>query len=129
MDEIQPPAVDEDFANRPGVPMEHEPRPMPGVHWTRPERQPPSPDVTRRAGLLSLPPVYSMAQPPHGLPGAIRRAAYKVPEYFVRHWLMLLLADKVEVMQFRARKTARRTGFAAAFGLLGFAAVRAIREA
>jgi len=129
MDSIQPPPVDEDFKSRPGVPMERAPEPMPGVHWTRPERQPPDPYVTRRAGLQNLPPVYSSALPPHGLPGAIRRAAYRVPEQYVRHWLMLLFADRVEVMQFRAGKLAKRSGVAAAFGLLGFAAVRALREA
>jgi hypothetical protein len=44
-------------------------------------------------------PVFGTAQPPRGLSGMIRRAAYKLTESDIRHWLMLLVADRVNVVE------------------------------
>jgi hypothetical protein len=88
--------------SRPGVPMETEPRPLtPTVHWTEPERQPPDPRVTRRRELQQLTPVFSTAIPPRGLSGVLRRAAYRIPETRARHFLTLMLADRVDVLEHR----------------------------
>jgi hypothetical protein len=88
---------------RPGVPMERKPAPMGDAHWNEPERQSGSPTVTvfKSSGLERLTPVFGTAQPPKGLSGLIRRGAYAIPEHKVRHWLLLLLADRIDVAEHR----------------------------
>ena len=89
--------VDEAPERRPGVPMQLTPRVRGGAHWKQPERQP-APDVRvfKRAELDELTPVFSTANPPHGLSGLLRRVAYDIPEHRVRHVALLLLADRVD---------------------------------
>jgi len=47
--------------------------------------------------LGALTPVFGTAQPPAGLSGILRRMAYRVPEHRPRHWMPLMLADRVDV--------------------------------
>src|SRR5690606_6810186 len=54
-----------------------------------------------RAALDAPTPVFGTAQPPHGVSGALRRAAYRLPERRARHWLLLLLADRVDMLEDR----------------------------
>ena len=72
--------------NRPGVPMEKSP-PQPLAH-----------------GEHSLPPVSSSLLPPRGLSGLFRRKAYRVPGHKPAHWMLLLIADRIDVMEFRLRR-------------------------
>jgi hypothetical protein len=88
--------VDLDPKNRPGVPIEREPRPAGEAHWDQPERQEPRLPHLVRMELGQLTPVFGTAQPPSGLSGLIRRAAYRIPEHEARRWLLLLLADRLE---------------------------------
>jgi hypothetical protein len=107
--------------HRPGVPMYREPpRPLPGAHWREPERQPPRTDLTKRMELDTLTPVFGTAQPPRGLSGAIRRAAYNIPQHCARHWMLLFLADRVDVIEHG--KSARKWIALAAPALLATAA-------
>ena len=85
--------------DRPGVPREAAPHPLPGAHWTEPERQPAEGQVLTRAGLRGPTPVFSTALPPRGVSGALRRIAYGIPDHRVRHWLILMLADRVDAIQ------------------------------
>lgn len=123
------PSVDLDPSNRPGVPMERNPEPLPGVHWTRPERQPVLPRITKRSDLHQLTPVFGTAQPLKGLSGVLRRLAYRTNENLVRHWLLLLMADRVDVVESRAARFARRGALPATGGLLIWAGIRALRSA
>lgn len=87
---------------RPGVPMEATPEaPADGAHWTEPERQPNREGHLARAGLDGPMPVVGSAQRPRGVSGSLRRAAYEIPEHFARHWGLLLLADRVDVVEDR----------------------------
>jgi len=89
-------------SERPGVPMETTPRPLvPTVHWRDPEPQPPDRRVTRRRELQKLTPVFSTALPPRGISGMLRRAAYRIPETRAQHFLTLMLADRVDVLEHR----------------------------
>ena len=91
-------------SERPGVPMETEPRPLtPTAHWSEPVRMKPQRGVTKRAELKSLTPVYSTALKPRGLSGVIRRMAYRIPETQAKHWMTLMLADRVDVLEHRFR--------------------------
>ncbi len=95
-------AVDADPRRRPGVPMENDPpRPVGAAHWTEPERQSDPGNVLKRKGLPQLTPVFGTAIPPRGLSGVMRRAAYEIPEHHTSHWLVLLLADRVDAMEHR----------------------------
>lgn len=88
--------------DRPGVPMEAEPEgPAEGAHWQRPERQQGVDQHLIRAGLDRPTAVVGTAQQPRGISGGIRRAAYQIPEHYARHWALLLLADRVDVVEDR----------------------------
>jgi hypothetical protein len=51
--------------------------------------------------------VFGTVQPPSGLSGMIRRLAFKASENDLRHWLLLLLADRVNVVEGIADDLAR----------------------
>lgn len=107
-----------DRDHRPGVPMETEPKPVGHAHWAEPERQEPTAVVLKRKDLDALTPVFSTALPPRGLSGVIRRVAYRVPEHKTTHWLLLLLGDRVDVLEHRLVRALRMTVPLAAGALL-----------
>ncbi|HLL53102.1 MAG TPA: hypothetical protein VK447_06115 [Myxococcaceae bacterium] len=91
--------ADRDMAARPGVPMELPPQPVGGAHWEEPAQQAPDVPVFKHKGLKALTPVFGTAAPPRGLSGVIRKVAYEVPTHRTKHWLLLMLADRVDVME------------------------------
>ena len=84
---------------RPGVPYEAKPHPLAGAHWIAPVRQVSTTPVLKSASIARLTPVYGTATPPHGLSGDLRRIAYEYPDHQARHWLLLLAADRVDVIE------------------------------
>lgn len=100
-------APDADTANRPGVPMENDPpKPAGNAHWATPARQPDPGGILRRKDLTELTPVFGVTIPPRGLSGLLRRRAYALPEHYTSHWLVLLLADRVDAFESRLRRPA-----------------------
>jgi hypothetical protein len=96
--------VDLDPADRPSVPREHLDGEPTGAHWTVPERQPEFVPRERSVEHGMLPPVFGTAQPLHGISGAIRRASYaRYSEGRAAHWLLLMLADRVDVVESTGR--------------------------
>ncbi|MBX3229252.1 MAG: hypothetical protein KIT84_18475 [Labilithrix sp.] len=96
--------VDGSQEARPGVPMEKEtPEPAGNAHWLTPQRMPDPGWIQKRAGLEELTPVFGTTVPPRGLSGLMRRAAYRIPEHFTSHWLVLLAADRVDVLEDRLK--------------------------
>ena len=96
---IQGWGADLDPADRPAYPMERTPPRLDNVHWDQPEQQPVNMKVyysTERPGMT---PVYGTSAPPKGLSGWIRDFAYKLSENDIRHWLLLLFADRVNVVE------------------------------
>lgn len=91
-------AADAEPSSRPGVPREAEPA---GAPEREPEPQAGAEHHLRRAALDEPTPVLGTAQPPRGLSGAIRRAAYSIPETRARHWMLLMLGDRVDVLEHR----------------------------
>lgn len=91
--------VDENPEVRPGVPRESRPHRLPGAHWMEPEQQPATPQLVARLGLHRLTPVFSTALPPRGVSGVVRRIAHRIPDHRVSHWVLLMLADRVDVIQ------------------------------
>ena len=77
------------FERRPGVPMEaNPPHPLPHSQHMQP-------------------PVQSKALPPRGFSGLLRRRAYRVPGHLASHWMMLLFADRVDVMEHKLTRLLR----------------------
>jgi hypothetical protein len=99
-----PQAVDQDPANRPGVPMETAPKPLAGARVPIAPQHAEVP-VFKHAGRKQMPPVFGTAQPPKGLSGLLRKAAYAKPDHKPGHWMLLLLADRVDVWEHRLRRS------------------------
>ena len=94
--------VDASPQARPGVPMyAQRPRSPEAAAWSYPPSQAGGQDHLKRAGLKRLTPVFGTANPPHGVAGLLRRAAYGYPESLARRWMMLFLADRVDVVEDR----------------------------
>ncbi|MDQ3031552.1 MAG: hypothetical protein M3Y87_03985 [Myxococcota bacterium] len=119
--------ADADPSKRPGIPRETEPRMAPGA--IEPERQQSYVRVLQDRANDTMPPVYGTAQPPKALSGAMRKLAYGYPAHWTRHWMLLLVADRVDVMEHRARSV---RGVASIAGLIvagGLAATMLRRRA
>jgi hypothetical protein len=86
---------------RPGVPMEHQARPLTPTAPEHVERMRPRRGLTHRTEVRSMTPVFGTAQPLHGISGLLRRIAYKTHETHARHWMLLLAADRVNVLEHR----------------------------
>lgn len=123
----KPTAADSSPLDRPGVPHElSPPAPVGNAHWLVPDRQ--RSDRLPITGYgRPLTPVYSTAHPPRGLSGAIRRFAYSIPDYRPRRWMLLILADRIDVLEHNPRKLAKAVGGISAL-VAGVFAIRALRR-
>ncbi len=115
---------------RPGVPMERvPPQPLQGTHWRQPTQQAARVRVTKRMELAKLTPVFGTAQPPKGVSGLIRWLAYGVPEHHPRHWMLLLAADRIDVVGHRLGRVAKWLPLALpAVAVLGFTMAQRRRQ-
>ena len=91
--------VDLDPKDRPAVPREQFDPGATGAHWDFPERQEELVPREMSPEHEVLPPVFGTTCPPRGLSGAIRRRAYGYSEGQSIHWLLLLAADRVDVIE------------------------------
>ena len=115
---------DESVLQRPGIPQEADPpAPLASAHWLEPEQQ-----LAERPPLvgkgMQLTPVFSTAVPTRGVSGLIRRAAYRIPDYKARRWLLLMLADRIDVVEHRPVVLLKVAAGAGLLGLSIFAAQR-----
>jgi ferritin-like metal-binding protein YciE len=93
--------IDEPRENRPGVPMSAEPATRERTHWGPLPRQQPRkrhPHSTQRDELT---PVFGTGPGPRLASGVLRSMAYRMPEHQARRWLLLLAADRVDVLEHR----------------------------
>lgn len=114
--------------DRPGVPQELPPRPIGNAPITGGIEQqhngrPVALDVRR-----PVTPVYATATPMRGLSGLIRAAAYKIPPYYPRRWMVLMLADRIDVLEHNIVPLATFVGGAAAAVTGLVLAIRAARD-
>lgn len=70
-----------------------------GMTWDRPSLQKPRVEVLRSVEHNRLPAVLGTSVPPRGASGAIRRGAFRYSESDWRHWLMLLAADRADMVE------------------------------
>jgi hypothetical protein len=89
--------VDLNPRDRPSVPRLQHQADASGSDGKFPERQPERWPRERSIEHATLTPVFGTSCPPRGLSGAIRRLSYrKFSEARAAHWLLLLLADRVD---------------------------------
>ena len=92
--------VDADAENDPTYPMknrndgEHA-----GYAWQRPPQQPIDVEVLHSNERPNVTAVFGTSTPPSGLSGMIRRCAFEYSESSYGHWLPLMLADRINVVE------------------------------
>jgi hypothetical protein len=92
--------VDADPKNDPTYPMKHR---TDGEHagyaWERPQQQPITVEVLHSNERPDVTAVFGTSTPPSGLSGVLRRMAFRYSESSYGHWLPLMLADRVSVVE------------------------------
>jgi hypothetical protein len=70
-----------------------------GSSWERPPVQAPDVEILQSIEHIRQPAVVGSSTPPSGLSGMMRRIAYRWSESNWIHWLMLMGADRVNVVE------------------------------
>ena len=92
--------VDSNPDNDPTYPMrDRSKEDGPGMAWSRPPLQTPHVEILRSIEHNRLPAVLGTSTPPSGFSGVIRRVAFRYSESQWAHWLMLMAADRVNVVE------------------------------
>lgn len=92
--------VDADPKNDPTYPMKNrDDGEHAGYSWERPPQQPITVEVLHSNERPDVTSVFGTSTPPAGLSGAIRRFAFRYSESSYGHWLPLMLADRVGVVE------------------------------
>ncbi|TLV03968.1 hypothetical protein [Dyadobacter luticola] len=101
----------EDYSHIPGWGIDADPLDVPqypikrrtendnkGMIWERPAQQPERVEILHSNERPTVSAVFGTPNPPSGLSGAIRRFAFRYSESMIRHWLLLLVADRVNMI-------------------------------
>jgi hypothetical protein len=92
--------IDADPENDPTYPMKHSNgADHQRLDYERAPQQPIDIEIFHSIERPGVTRVFGTSTPPTGLSGAIRRYAYKFSEASAAHWMTLLLADRVDVIQ------------------------------
>src|ERR687890_546480 len=70
-----------------------------GYSWERPQQQPLTVEVLHSNERADVTSVFGTSTPPSGPSGALRRLAFRYSESSYGHWLPLMLADRVGVVE------------------------------
>jgi hypothetical protein len=90
--------ADLDPANRPAVPKEA-PSDVQTPRGKRPAQQIADVKIFVSVEHPDITPVFGTTCPPRGLSGVLRTTAYKFGEGRLAHWMTLMLADRVDVIE------------------------------
>jgi hypothetical protein len=92
--------VDADPKNNPTYPMKlRNDGEQAGYSWDRPQQQPLIVEVLHSNERPDVTSVFGTSTPPSGPSGALRRLAFRYSESSYGHWLPLVLADRVGVVE------------------------------
>ncbi len=92
--------IDADRENDPTYPMKHRNgADYERIHYEAPPQQPLTMKVFQSIERPRMTSVFGTSVPPRGLSGALRGFAYRYSETDTRHWMTLLLADRVNVVE------------------------------
>jgi hypothetical protein len=125
--------VDEAMDRRLGVPMESPLYPL-FAHFKQIPEQQANVRIFKHVGLDKLTPVFGSAQPPRGLSGVLRTLAYRIPEHKATHWSLLLISDRVDVLEGLLIDSVTRKpylgicGIFAGIGIATWAGIRTVRK-
>lgn len=98
--EIKGWGIDADEKNDPTYPLKKRTNEeQKGYSWERPPQQPVNIEVLHSIERPNVSAVFGTAMPPKGLSGRIRRYAFQYSEGSFAHWLPLILADRVNVVE------------------------------
>jgi hypothetical protein len=92
--------IDADPENEPTYPMknytgdDHS-----NINYDRAEQQPASVEILQSNERPAITRVFGTSVPPSGLSGVIRRYAFRHSEDRYRHWIPLILADRINVFE------------------------------
>jgi hypothetical protein len=70
-----------------------------GYTWKRPTQQRPTVEILHSNERPNLSAVFGDVSPPSGLSGLLRRIAFRYSESSYAHWLPLVLADRVDMVE------------------------------
>ncbi|HYG06306.1 MAG TPA: hypothetical protein VD865_07815 [Stenotrophomonas sp.] len=117
--------ADLDRSCRPAVPMERMPPRLDHLPVGPITQQLQQVEVLHSNERPGITPVFGSTLPPRGLSGWMRRRAFRRSENDVRHWMMLLAADRVNVIEglFQDVRKSRATHAIAVVGVVGLALV------
>lgn len=92
--------VDADPRNDPTYPMRDQTQDH-GLsrHWDRPPVQQPDVEILQSIEHVRQPAVVGTSTPPSGVSGMLRRTAFRWSESNWIHWLMLMGADRINVVE------------------------------
>ncbi len=91
--------ADKNPLDRPAYPMWHQPEEGTGAHWIEPEKQEMKFTVLKSIERPAMTSAFGTSVPPSGLSGAIRKFAFKYSESSFGHWIPLLIADRVDMVE------------------------------
>jgi hypothetical protein len=92
--------IDSDPIDQPNYPIKH----YTGddhsrKNWQRPTQQAANVEILMSIERPYISAVFGTKLPPKGLSGALRRFAFKYSENMYRHWLPLLMADRIDTIE------------------------------
>ena len=91
--------VDADPRNDPTYPYRDRSGDDHNGSWRRPTLQEPKVELLRSVEHKQLPAVFGTASPPRWVSGAIRRLAFRWTESNLAHWMLLMGADRVDMVE------------------------------
>lgn len=92
--------VDADIENDPTWPMRDRSKDDgPGLQWDRPPLQQSEVEILQSVEHERRPAAFGTSTPPRGLSGSIRRRAFAFSESQWGHWLLLMLADRIDSVE------------------------------
>jgi hypothetical protein len=92
--------MDADTENDPTYPMKHRNgADYERLNYEKPTQQPVNVEILHSNERPGVTRVFGTSTPPSGLSGAIRRYAFKHSESTYAHWLPLVVADRVNVIE------------------------------
>jgi hypothetical protein len=91
--------IDTDPDNDPTYPMRRIEDQTRGAEWPRPAQQQGEVEILESIEYIHRPAVVGTSTPPSGISGAIRRYAFRRSESDWWHWLLLMGADRINVVE------------------------------
>jgi hypothetical protein len=95
--------VDADPKNDPTYPYRERAKDDHSGSWQRPSLQATGVEILQSIEHKQRPAVVGTSAPPSGVSGALRRAAFRKSESNLLHWMLLLAADRINMLEGVAR--------------------------